>query len=208
MIEGCRLYEGRWWVPDDELDRALRRRLKDVARVAMVAEYCERHRVVLQGGANWGPWPLALSGIFSVVLTFEPDERLFCAMTANTTGVENIVRFQAALGDRHEMVGLKRYAGKSGKTHLDGAGGVPMIRIDDLGLRTLDAILLDIEGCEHAALTGARETIERCRPVILAEDKGWSERFGQPIGAVAQLLEGMGYRVAQQIGRDTVMVPA
>jgi len=44
-----------------------------------------------------------------------------------------------------------------------------MIAIDDLGLRRLDFIKIDIEGMEMEALLGAAGSIERHRPQMLIE---------------------------------------
>jgi hypothetical protein len=46
---------------------------------------------------------------------------------------------------------------------------IPMITIDSLGLDDIDLMQLDLEGFEYDALVGARETIERCKPVIIVE---------------------------------------
>lgn len=46
---------------------------------------------------------------------------------------------------------------------------VACVRIDDMALPRLDLLKLDIEGMEPEALRGARQTLERCRPLIFAE---------------------------------------
>jgi hypothetical protein len=61
--------------------------------------------------------------------------------------------------------------------------------IDGLGLQRLDLLKLDLEGMEAEALDGARETIERCKPVLFIEviksDKD----------AISEALRGAGYVV-------------
>ena len=59
-------------------------------------------------------------------------------------------------------------------------------------------------------LRGAVETIERDRPVIIVEQKRdmATSRFGlEPLGAV-KFLQSLGYKVAQEISGDYLMVPA
>jgi hypothetical protein len=46
---------------------------------------------------------------------------------------------------------------------------VPMITVDSLGLDDIDLMQLDLEGYEYDALVGAKETIERNKPVIIVE---------------------------------------
>ena len=46
---------------------------------------------------------------------------------------------------------------------------VPVVAIDNIGLRRLDILKLDVEGMEGHALAGAHDTIERLKPLVLAE---------------------------------------
>ena len=121
---------------------------------------------------------------------------------------ENIFKFNAALGDVHRGVGLSLRPDNVGAHHVDGAGDIPTLLIDDLALQGCDLIYLDIEGYELPALRGAESTIERCKPVISIEDKGMSERYGIAKGeAEAWLGSRFNYRVAERVRRDVVLVP-
>ncbi len=62
----------------------------------------------------------------------------------------------------------------------------PVVRIDDLALRP-DAIKLDLQGGELAALRGMMATLEHHRPLVLMENN----RHSLPI---AELLEPLSYR--------------
>jgi hypothetical protein len=62
------------------------------------------------------------------------------------------------------MVSLKDAAA----TTLDGEQ-VHAITIDSLGLTRCDLIKLDVEGMEMQALSGARATLETCRPWVWVE---------------------------------------
>ena len=199
---------GEWQVPADELPRALKRRIKDLDRLGVIAGQCKRRRVVVQAGANWGAWPAKLAGLFETVYCFEPEPRNFILTCLNTAEHPNVVRFQAALGDAHGCVGIATTPGKSGTAHVDGAGPVPVLRIDDLGLEACDAILLDVEGYEIQALRGAYETIARCRPVLLVEDKGWASRYGGgERGSTVAFAQKLGYKVIMPLGKDFILVP-
>ena len=201
------IYEG-WQVPDGELPKALKRRLRDLDRLGLVAGQCKHRRIVVQAGGNWGAWPVRLSATFETVYTFEPEPVNFDCLAANTAGRRNVVRLQAALGARHGCVGIATTAGKSGTAHVDGQGVVPVLRVDDLELAVCDALLLDVEGYEIAALEGARETIDRCRPVLLVEDKGWSERYNSGgRGSTVAYAQELRYKVALSLGKDFLMVP-
>jgi hypothetical protein len=85
-------------------------------------------------------------------------------------------------------------------------GRIEMIALDSLGLAACDLLVLDVEGLEGSALTGARETLERCRPVIMVEERGHGGRYGWHRGTVEAHLVAQGYRVAHRLAHDLIMV--
>lgn len=127
--------------------------------------------VCIQAGANWGYWPLRLSKIFDTVYTFEPDPVCFSCLCMNTARKTNMYRFQSVLGNERKLVELKRDTDTTGNQTIDGPGPIPTLRIDDLGLQECALIYLDIEGQELNAAKGGLETIERCKPVIIYEER-------------------------------------
>lgn len=164
--------------------------------------------VAVQAGGNCGVWPRALSAMFKTVYTFEPDHENFTALTFNTAELHNVVRLQAALGNKHGMSSLAlpdHEANNGGAFYLVEGGSTPILRIDDLALPACDLIYLDIEGYEQNALMGARETISKFRPLIVVEDKGLSEKFGTRQGDVDRYLsEHHEYVMLKRVHRDSV----
>jgi FkbM family methyltransferase len=70
---------------------------------------------------------------------------------------------------------------------------VPMRTLDDFALNDVTAIKLDAEGAEYEILRGARETLQRCRPVLTLEVE---ERHRQgSTYAVPAYLDALGYDV-------------
>jgi FkbM family methyltransferase len=178
-----------------------------VDNLEAVYPHCKGFDVAVQAGGNCGVWPAAMGRRFGTVYTFEPDPMNFRCLCANAPA-ENIYKFNASLGDVHQLVGLDRRPENIGAHRVDGEGMIPTFRIDDLNLSICDLIYLDIEGYEHRALNGGRQTISRLKPVIVIEDKGCSERYGIKKGeTVAWLTERYGYRVADRLMRDVVLVP-
>lgn len=148
---------------------------RELVNLHAVIKRVPQKRVAVQAGGNQGVWPKYLAHWFETVITFEPDAANFSAMAINAPE-SNIVRHQAALGDKVRRVGLshaRRDASKgpnhAGIVHVEGDGDVPMMRLDDLSLRVCDLIYLDVEGYEVFALEGAVDTVARCRPVIALE---------------------------------------
>lgn len=171
---------------------------------------CRGHRVAVQAGGNVGVWPAYLAARFEVVYTFEPATENFNCLARNCPD-SNILKFQAALGFARGCIGMAYDPDPKGRRFMSrgfvqGPGMVPVLRIDDLGLRACDLIQLDIEGAEPDALQGALETIRAHCPVLMVEDKGHSERYGHLAGWPEPMLAPLGYRLAARVGQDSILV--
>jgi FkbM family methyltransferase len=145
--------------------------------IKLAARQCRQHRTAIQAGGNAGMYPVALAGFFDSVLTFEPESLNYECLVYNCRKFKHVKPMRAILGDSDESVGLEERAGlmdgelcvNSGAFRVSGEGDIPQVRIDDLGIDDLDFIQLDVEGYELKVLEGAKETIDRCSPVIMVE---------------------------------------
>lgn len=163
----------------------------------LVSAYVPNRGVVVQAGGNCGFYVKQYANLFGMVYTFEPDPLNFLCLSLNVTE-RNVIKFQACLGDKHEMVGLGNYLNDSGSTHVKNEQGeqsvVPTIKIDDLNLTSCDLIHLDVEGYELFALQGAIETIKKFKPVIAYENPAvWSHRYGYDRSVIDQFVMDLGY---------------
>lgn len=174
----------------------------------------DRRRVAVQAGGNCGLMVAPIAEAFAAVYTFEPDPTNFRCLVANITE-PHVLKFQAflgapgeplrgMLGDRHNC-GAKRAMTDDEQVRL-GAGLAPVIAVDQLGLRHVDLLMLDVEGYELHALRGAIETISRCRPVIVAELIGQAAVYGIEDAEIVGWLADMGYAQVARVVRDTVFV--
>lgn len=167
------------------------------------------YRSCVQAGGNFGVWPWLLAQWYSQVYTFEPDPRCFKHLVANCADRENVVFCQGALDEERRLIQMVHLAGEHrnlGAQFITSGSGsiIPTYRIDDLNLNDCDLIYLDIEGAELPALRSGVETIVRCKPVIVVEDKGLSEKFGYKKGDIGKWLSDFGYREIGQLHRDVV----
>lgn len=182
-------------------------------------------RTVVQAGGACGIWPYRLSQLFDTVITVEPLDNNYQALIENVQGLDNVFAFHGCLGSGDEpfgQVGMKRPRrdrNNAGSQQVE-LGVFDILNDDDEVIRTydvhtidriardhiVDAIILDIEGYEIPALMGAVEIIQRCHPVICVEDKGLSRKFGYTKGMVARWLRPYGYRVAERMQRDIILV--
>lgn len=169
----------------------------------------------IDGGAHVGTWSTVMADRFREVIAFEPSPDTFEALMWNTRGRDNIQRVHAALGEQTGFVGMTLDPEQAQKANTgarfvrpDGNSDIPVETIDALNLPSLGFLKLDIEGSEYVALRGAKETLKRCRPIVLFENKWlWTRHYGLPKDAVAKFLTGQGYRLLEQVSRDQIWGP-
>lgn len=159
-----------------------------------------RNKTVVQAGGNQGLYPMLLSKYYDTVYTFEPNPDVYQVLLKNCTA-PNIKPYMKGLGDRDRRTGhFNDQPNNCGKFQLnfDEDGPIEVITIDSLGLDSCDLIWLDIELKEYEALLGARETIKKFKPIIIAEGP---ETTGN---RVVTLLEEMGYHQTDRVNNDSV----
>lgn len=166
----------------------------EAGEVGLIAEIAAFKRVqhgdgvaIIDGGANIGThtiaWARFMAG-WGNVLAFEAQERVYYALCGNIA-LNNCFNASAVLGalncrqgklpvPRLDPRSPANFGGLSLKPEFNQQGGngtcyVPATAIDDLGLQRLDILKLDVEGMEPEVLDGARQTIDRLKPVIFVE---------------------------------------
>lgn len=201
MIDG-------WHVPADD-KRAFGAIMVEAGMIPHVARKCNKRRTCLQAGGNIGLFASVLARFFQTVHTFELDPDNFAALKLNVGEVENIITRNAALTDFHGTVGVDRIKPNNiGAHQVKRDGDIPTVMIDDLGLEDLDLLWLDIEGSEHSALLGATKTLHECEPIVVLELKGLGLRYGYSDEQTFDLMDSLGYKVTEKIGRDYIFVRA
>jgi FkbM family methyltransferase len=161
-----------------------------------VAPVAHKGTVVTAGG-NMGLYTRAYSEIFENVYVFEPDWTNFHALVRNNYA-ENVYFFRAGLGAEPGWGKVNIAPGVNMGMHTVSSsrhGDLPIMTIDQLNLTRCDLIQLDIEGGEISALRGAKSTIHRFGPDVVAE--GDDPR-------VKNLLDSMEYDAEDKSISDTV----
>lgn len=207
-----------WQFPDFETH--LPRMLKKSVDKGLPAEYqiavrqrsielCPRRDVALDIGANVGLWSRDLVKSFGRVIAFEPVAVFRECLETNVKGDNFEVR-PIALGDQDTMGTMIITEDNSGHSHLDpntmGAGDVQVVRLDNLNLHDINYIKIDCEGYEYRILQGAEQTIRRCRPVVVIEQKphdAYSKQYGQ--FAAVDLLKEWSMVKLDQVRDDWIM---
>ena len=170
--------------------------------------------IAIDGGANIGvhtvEWAKAMTG-WGSVLAIEAQERIYYALAGNVAinNCFNATAINAAISSEPGTLQIPQpnyYLPSSfGSLELRQRDGnefigqpidyakntviVRKISIDEINLPRVDFIKLDIEGMEMEALEGARQTIERCTPILLIE------RIKADATKLTQWLEARGYQI-------------
>ncbi|MFF4543220.1 FkbM family methyltransferase [Streptomyces sp. NPDC001435] len=148
-------------------------------------------------GGWYGPWTRRLSTRARQVVTVEPVPHL-ARLLASAAFPANVRVIQAAAADRPGVARLwlpPDDAGDRGVSSLvrrdihGRALEVPCVTLDDLGLRDVGFIKIDVDGSELAVLRGATALLARDRPALFVE----LESRIQPIGPVLTYLRLLGY---------------
>lgn len=166
--------------------------------------------VILDVGANIGFHSLyfsTLTGPNGKVIAIEPINQNFLAMQSNIAlnGFENIITIQKALANETKEIQI--YIDPEAKnpgafslleqgiknTHISCLKGDDLI--DELGLKLIDFIKIDVEGYELEALKGLSLTIEKSRPVIIFEyDRAYQMKAQYAPDAIFLFLNSFNYR--------------
>lgn len=164
-------------------------------------------RVAIDVGSHIGLWAFMMARDFARVVCFEPMPEHVECWQHNMEHAQNAQLIVGALGEKDGLVSLRTYTDdSSGDTRISGVGDIPMRTIDSYNFDEVDFIKIDCEGYEVFVLRGARETLLRCKPVIIVEQKrDMSEQFGVPkLAAVDYLLE-LGYVKVGEDSGDYIM---
>lgn len=194
-------YEGidtLWWVTTDR--SAFNGPLRDwVNGKDSFLKYVKEKKLVIQAGGNCGMYARFYGNYFEEVYSFEPSNVNFLCLERNCQGKKYHL-YPVAVGEQsgNGMLTMpKRRFKNTGVYQVieKSDGDIPIISIDSLRLDRCDLIHFDIEGFEPHALRGARETIEKYKPVIILE-----------AGHGAEVIISLGYRLVEKLDMDWIFI--
>jgi FkbM family methyltransferase len=176
----------------------------DVSKVAKCVALSETFGTALDIGAHVGAVAIYLARKFERVIALEAVPATFEFLRRNTKDIPNLEALKVAAGPEAGETYLSHYPRHGQLSHVAPAsdvpktervGPIPVITIDSLDVSPVSFIKLDVEGYELPVLEGARQTIEKFRPLILVEQNGNEEtHFGRPRNEASAYLEALGMR--------------
>jgi FkbM family methyltransferase len=172
-------------------------------------EFCTNRKTAIDIGANVGLWSRDLTAHFAQVIAFEPVPLFRECLSKNVTNA-NFTVYNQALGNEHTWAKMNVTLGNMGHTHIApdsiGQGDTEIRTLDSYDFNDISYIKMDCEGFEYRVIQGAEQTIKRCRPVVVVEQKphdAYSSDYGQY--AAIDLLKSWGMVVLQQVKDDWIM---
>lgn len=164
-------------------------------------------------GGWYGPWTHRLAGPARRVITLEPVPHLARVLAASAPTNVRVVR--AAASDRpgtaplwqppHDERGERGVSSLVRRDDLHAPTGreVTCVTLDELALRDVDFIKIDVDGAELRVLRGARALLAHDRPALFIE----LETRIQPITPVVAHLRAQGYEGWVLPDTDTDWLP-
>jgi FkbM family methyltransferase len=203
-----------WWLPVSDAHfgeyfasapEADGRRIYQPQHLRAALGACPERRIAVDVGAHVGMWSHFLAQDFRHVHAFEPVP-LFRKCFELNVAQHNVTLHSFALGRASLPCSLSVDPANSGATHISalGRGGAEIRPLDDFELDEVDFIKIDVEGFELFVLEGAQETLLRCRPVLIVEQKEFGARYGVPVDAPERFLTELGFNRIGRVVNDAI----
>lgn len=216
---------GSFWFPAEESHFTLCRNVDDYQRPQrdFALRLVTDRSLCIDVGAHVGIFSRHFANHFDRVLAFEPIENIRDLLRDNVP--ENVSIDSRAVSDFSGKVKLLQLSTtNSGCSYVvsddrvfrprEPIGGdtvveADVVRIDDLGIDRVGLIKVDVQGCDHLVLRGARETIYSCKPVVMVEEKPVGGPTGPTdhIDDTRSLMKDLGYKNSQRVGAERIYWP-
>ena len=207
-----------WWLPEEDqhfegyFSKSIQvgdKRLYQPQHIDRCFHYIKnRKHTAIDVGGHCGFWSFYLGGNFKKVYAFEPVE-IFRECFKKNIPHENVELLPVALGNENGFVSMNVELENTGATHVsnktDGLNEVELKKLDDYEFTDVDFIKIDVEGYENQVILGAKETLLRNKPIIIVEQKGFSDRFNETQFEAIDNLKSYGAKVIDQVVKDYIL---
>lgn len=202
------------WLPDHErhmiewMDRNGEivdgRGTYQIKKLRKALEFVKEWRVAVDVGAHVGFWSMHLAAKFGALHAFEPVNDHRECFGRNVRGAN---LYSVALGAAPGRCAMSVPTGSSGGTHISGSGEIEIRTLDSYELHFVDFIKIDCEGYELAVVQGAAETLKRCRPAVIVEQKPHilAKNFGTKGAPAVEFLTELGAKVRAVLSGDYIL---
>lgn len=203
--------------PKNEIFRAIFvRGIYDPNLIVAVNSFLHKGSTFIDVGSNMGYFSLLASSVVGedgTILAIEPSSRDYNRLVdnVNINQLHNISPYRLAISDKNGQAKISIACEERSALNTLGTSfgfkGVEKISVEDVETATIDDLVqkekitsidvlkVDVEGSELVALRGARNSIEKFRPVImLGANEGALNACGVDIGELKTLLKDLRYK--------------
>ncbi|MGP1675923.1 MAG: FkbM family methyltransferase [Burkholderiales bacterium] len=172
--------------------------------------HVKQFRTAVDVGAHVGFFSMHLAKRFRQLHAFEPvaaHRECFAANVFTSGRGGDVTLHDCALGAEAGAVALETPLGSSGGAHISGEGDIAMLPLDSFELQDVDFVKIDCEGYELAVVQGAAETMKRCRPCVIVEQKQhiMAGNFGTSGTPAVDFLLSLGAKQRAVISGDHIL---
>jgi FkbM family methyltransferase len=171
-----------------------------------------KNRTYIDVGAHIGVTVCAYSRMFDKVVGYEPTFENYDMLRQNVDNnkLNHVSIYNVGLYNEECVGNVYKYEENNSGTFYfkkEEGGSIQCRELDKecekYGIRDIDFIKLDTEGCELLVLQGARKTIEEWKPLIEIEMNGLSERvYNIQAKEVTDFLSELGYSLFADRGAN------
>lgn len=224
---------GDWWICDEEQNMM---KFTEVAKKGelswqggfpkYLATLVNNPKVFVDIGANYGFMSTALATVFDQVHAFEVIPKTYDCLVKNCEEYDNIKTHACGLGDKESTMLAKRRlktaghsqivndpkqidlyrSGKHPKQHMVELFNIPIKTLDSFNFERIDLLKIDVEGFEEYVLDGAKETLQRCSPVVALEVTREKKTNVVRSRDAVKMIEDLNYKLIQQRKDDFIFV--
>lgn len=161
-----------------------------------------KNRTYIDIGAHIGTTIMPYSKKFNNIIGYEANNETFPYLQTNLklNQVNNCSVFNQILFNKTTKGNLVKHGSNSGCYFFEphSKGSINCTTLDDemitKNIENVDFIKLDTEGCEYYILQGGENLLKKCKPFIMFESNGLSEKFyGISEKQIFEYLFSLGY---------------
>ena len=154
----------KWVVEHNRLDF-------DINALPTYLPYFPKNGTLINIGANIGCYAYAFKDIASKIICFEPNKEAFECLEYNLAKYKNVSIYNIAISDKHTTCNVNNECDNVGMAFVEENpnGTIQTKTIDSFNFNSCDFIIMDCEGFELKALQGAKETINKYKPIMIIE---------------------------------------
>jgi FkbM family methyltransferase len=158
-------------------------------------------------GSNYGYLSIKSSKFCNKVFSFEPQTFMYnlSMETISNNSINNIEVFNLALGDEEIESNLSQidYLGdgiNAGEVSIlysnDVGQKTKIVKLDNFFTDSVDIIKIDVQGYEKFVLSGAKEIIEKNKPIVIVEVENWQlSKFGYNSEYLFNFIRNLNYHI-------------